>query len=68
MRPDELVSVIMLSKEVPIEPDRITYSELERCKAGYCKRCNDSVRSWEKYCHECGQRLDWSGNQEGNDG
>lgn len=27
---------------------------------GTCQKCNEDVETFEKYCHNCGQKIDWS--------
>ena len=29
------------------------------CKVGVCPKCNAMIRSYMKFCFECGQRLWW---------
>lgn len=29
------------------------------CKVGTCPKCDAMVRSYMRFCYECGQRLDW---------
>lgn len=29
------------------------------CKVGVCQKCNEMIRSYMKFCSECGQRLCW---------
>lgn len=34
------------------------YSESDGCNL--CGECGDSVEIWDRYCHNCGAKLDWS--------
>ncbi len=30
------------------------------CRMGTCPKCEGMVRSYMRFCDECGQKLDWS--------
>ena len=46
------------AKEIPMKPNEFQYVELEP-STGICK-CGKECYSFENYCTECGQALDWS--------
>ena len=44
--------------------DYLPYSRFMESKLkGDCGFCGETVWLGEKYCHECGAKLDWSGNE-----
>lgn len=38
-----------------------TYEVLGGITCGVCPRCQKGVTESDKFCHECGAKLDWSG-------
>ena len=45
-----------LEKQIPKRPKDVVFSPF----AGKCISCGELVTAYDKYCHNCGQRLDWS--------
>ena len=52
------LAIQALEKQIPYKPTDIGY-EYTREKIGTCKCGNGAVLEHQKYCEECGQRLDW---------
>ena len=42
------------------EPEIIGVNSAIGCNIGKCPECGEILRSYMKFCDECGQRLDWS--------
>lgn len=56
----------LVDKETPIKPDYDKFYAMDRgfIKEYYCPKCRHEKvfvnRFEDKYCHNCGQKLDWS--------
>lgn len=42
------------------KPIIIGVNEAIGCRVGECPKCGGILRSYMRFCDECGQRLDWS--------
>ena len=51
------LAIEALEKQIPYKPTDIGYA-YTREKIGTCK-CGNDILEHQKYCEECGQRLDW---------
>lgn len=49
-----------LEKQIPKKPKEIRYFRICNYYAGLCPICNGGANSEFQYCGDCGQRLDWS--------
>lgn len=45
-------------KETPLEP--VYHTELHKV---VCRKCEEVVHGGYKYCHHCGNKIDWSDNK-----
>lgn len=55
----------LVDKETPKKPNYIQYATaLKTQKKGQCSKCYTLVSQDEKYCKNCGQKLDWSDKNE----
>ena len=50
----------LVDKEIPMKPCNQEVIDCGLGNAGNCKNCNRGVNYQNKYCDNCGQRLDWS--------
>ena len=51
-----------LDKEIPRKPLNqryVNYEDLKNILIGKCECCKWNVSHYDKYCSNCGQRLDW---------
>ena len=49
----------LVDKETPIKPTNQVVIDFGLGNAGNCKACNREVNYQNKYCDNCGQRIDW---------
>ena len=52
----EKIAIEAMKKQIPMKPDRLDGFQCRSC-SGRLARQTDLVR--QKYCHHCGQKLDW---------
>jgi len=63
------IAIEALKKQIPMRVTRyIRNRSKEVIGMGNCPNCDDIVTERSSYCHKCGQRLDWGGEREDNDG
>lgn len=55
---EQEVATSLLEDEQKCQPEYLGENIAIGCKIGKCK-CNNIVRSYQKFCDECGTRLDW---------
>lgn len=57
----------LLEKQIPRKPNDIYREEVKHSEDiaifGTCPCCRYEVQKGMKYCSDCGQALDWSGNK-----
>jgi hypothetical protein len=51
-------AVAMLKEQDAVEPIRISTNYEQHWKCGKCKAV---ISVQDKYCHECGKRIEWEG-------
>ena len=51
-------AIAALEKQVEKRAIKVDLGRLEGCK---CRNCNEMLSFAYKYCQNCGQKLDWSG-------
>ncbi len=54
----------LISKETPMKPTNQVVIDWGLGNAGDCPLCLLDVNYQQKYCSYCGQKLDWSENNE----
>lgn len=59
------VTLEALEKQVPIDVDEILKQVNDEECVSSCPACNQLyISNFDKYCRHCGQKLDWSGEDE----
>lgn len=57
LTPDKIKE--LKERDAPMEPEIIRRNSAVGCLIGTCPRCGGMLRSYMKFCDECGQRLWW---------
>ena len=57
LTPDEIRG--LKERNEPMEPEITGRNSGVGCLVGTCPRCGETLRSYMKFCNECGQRLWW---------
>ena len=55
----QLQSIEQKEQTAKVENQHYEYSPYAYELMGNCKNCGETVRLGEKFCHECGTRLEW---------
>ena len=50
----------LVEKETPLKPTNQVVIDFGLGNAGNCKACNREVNYQNKYCDNCGKKIDWS--------
>ncbi len=53
---------IALEKQIPKKPVNkryVDYDDIKNLLMGHCPACKWNVTFYERYCSNCGQKLDW---------
>ena len=56
---ESLPSAEPIELTVKVENQHYGYSPYAFEFMGNCENCNETVRLGEKFCHECGAKLEW---------
>lgn len=46
----------LLKEQEPVEPTRVNTNYEQHWN---CGNCNAVISGWDKFCHECGQKVKW---------
>lgn len=57
LTPDKIKE--LKERDTPMKPEVIGRNSAVGCLIGTCPRCGGMLRSYMKFCDECGQRLWW---------
>lgn len=57
LTPDKIKA--LKERDAPMKPEIIGRNSAVGCLLGTCSRCGGMLRSYMKFCYECGQRLWW---------
>lgn len=54
-----IIALENMQPERPINKRYVDYDDLKNVLVGKCPSCKWNVSCYERYCSNCGQKLDW---------